>query len=79
MQDFKAKRTFTDETFITKRDISNMFSKQKGTYIICKEVLNIEHIEDDLKNLSIDRIDNNLAHIKGNVQITCVHCNISKH
>jgi hypothetical protein len=31
-----------------------MFSKQKGTCIICKEVLNIKHIEDDLKNLSID-------------------------
>jgi hypothetical protein len=79
MQDINANRTFTDETFITKGDICNMFTKQKGTCIICKEVLNIEHIESDLNNLSIDRIDNCISHVKGNCQITCVHCNISKH
>ena len=76
-QDIKAKRNINNN-FITKDDIMEMHKKQKGKCIICKEQLNLSTIEGDGKNLSVDRLENSLSHLKSNCQLSCIHCNVSK-
>ena len=76
-QDIKAKRNITNK-FITKDDIMEMYKKQKGKCIICKEQLNLSPIEGYGKNLLVDSLENNLSHLKSNCQLSCIHCNVSK-
>jgi hypothetical protein len=33
----------------------------------------------DADRLSIDRLNNLLAHVKGNIQLLCLRCNKAKH
>ena len=78
-QDIFAGREFDENDFITSKDIKNMFDEQKGQCKSCCEPLNLVSNKYDPSNLSIDRIDNNMGHVKGNIQLLCVRCNCSKH
>lgn len=60
--------------------IMNMFKKQNGCCNKCNcEMKCNKYTVNDGKQFSIDRIDSNLGHIKGNIQLLCKSCNCSKH
>ena len=68
-----------ESDFITTKEIKQMYKDQN---VKCKngcESLNLVSNKYDPSNMSIDRIDNNIAHVKGNTQLLCVRCNCSKH
>ena len=46
---------------------------------ICNELFDIDLIDSKVSsNMTVDRIDNRLPHIKHNCKLCCIHCNISK-
>ena len=77
--DILAGREFKDEDFVSEEDIKDMFSKQHGKCICCLEYMNLISDRFDGSNISVDRICNDIPHVKGNIQLTCNRCNISKH
>ena len=79
-QDNKAKRDFKAEDYI---DENFIFQQQKKTNNKCSYCLKDLEIFIDNDNivksdLTIDRVDNKLPHIKSNCKICCHHCNVSK-
>eukprot|EP01080_Neovahlkampfia_damariscottae_P008447 gene8447-272_t len=38
----------------------------------------MQHKEKDYNNISVDRIDNDLPHLKCNCQLSCLGCNRAK-
>ena len=56
-----------------------MFKKQNGSCnkYNCQMKAN-KYAMNDGKQFSIDRIDSNMGHIKGNIQLLCLECNRSK-
>lgn len=40
--------------------------------------IDLTHITDDLRSVTIDRIDSSKGHVKGNVQLTCLAMNLAK-
>ena len=55
--------------------------EKHGTYCkYCKVNMMLYVAEDSIvqSNITVDRINNKLAHIKSNCQLCCLHCNISK-
>ena len=79
-QDEKAKRGFKDEDYI---DENFIFVQQKKTNNKCSYCLKdlqiyINNDNNVISDLTIDRVDNKLAHIKNNCKICCHLCNVSK-
>ena len=79
-QDEKAKRDYKADDYI---DEDFIFQQQKKTNNKCSYCLKDLQIYIDNDNivksdLTIDRINNNLAHIKTNSKICCHLCNVSK-
>ena len=79
-QDEKAKRDYKADDYI---DEDFIFQQQKKTNNKCSYCLKDLQIYIDNDNivksdLTIDRINNNLAHIKTNSKICCFLCNVSK-
>lgn len=58
--------------------IINLKELQNNLCYFCKNELIYERDSKQLNQASIDRIDNNLGHIKGNVHLTCIFCNHAK-
>ena len=79
LQDKKADREFIDEEFIDAKWITEQFENNKCCRF-CKSYYEIRLNEDSnmVSNLTVDRINNTLAHIKSNCQLCCHHCNITK-
>ena len=78
-QDAKASREITED-YINSNWIIDQFEKNK----ICSICFNnlFINIDDDniiISNITVDRIDNKLSHIKNNCRLMCVSCNFSKH
>jgi hypothetical protein len=79
-QDEKAKREFKVDEYI---DEEFIFSQQKKTNNKCSYCLKdlelfIDNDNTVKTNLTIDRVDNKLAHLKNNCKICCLICNVSK-
>ena len=79
-QDNKAKRDFKAEDYI---DENFIFQQQKKTNNKCSYCLKdleifIDNDNTVKSNLTIDRVDNKLPHIKSNCKICCFMCNVSK-
>jgi hypothetical protein len=74
LQDKKADREFIDAKWITEQLENNKCCR------FCKCYYEIFFNEDSfiVSNLTVDRINNNLPHIKSNSQLCCHHCNITK-
>lgn len=66
-QDKQAKREFKEKDFVDLSWVSQQLKKQKYQCAICQDVIN---------KLSINRLDNNLPHIKNNCSLTCLLCNV---
>ena len=79
-QDNKAKRAFKADDYIDEEFIFTQQKKMNNKCSYCLKDLEIFIDNDNTvkSNLTIDRIDNKLAHIKSNCKICCHHCNVSK-
>ena len=77
-QDKEAGRDFIESEFIDVSDIEKLFVKQKARCALCDNVMNMQHKAKDYNNISVDRIDNDLPHLKCNCQLSCLGCNRAK-
>ena len=71
LEDTKKKRLWTDSNYITPAAIKRMIQIQDGCCKYCQEALEVKGHH----QLSINRINNNLAHIRTNCEISCLSCN----
>jgi hypothetical protein len=78
-QDKKALRNYIDEEFIDAKWINQKFEENKYC-LFCKKHYELFLDEDSnvVSNITVDRINNTLAHTKANSQLCCHHCNITK-
>ena len=68
-QDKARNMIYNESDYITYQWINDQLIKQKYICNVCQDVIN---------NLSVDRIDNKISHIKSNCQCVCLQCNRSK-
>ncbi|DAC81521.1 TPA_asm: PolB-S1H [Capsaspora MELD virus 1] len=73
--DKRAGRTFSDEEYIDFNYMKDMIFEQNFCCANCSTTLTIKHGMP--WTASINRLDNELPHIKGNVNFVCIHCNKS--
>ena len=76
--DRRAGRDWDDDEFITSDDVFELIAKQKSGCALCSKRMQLVWARGDHDQLSIDRIDNDLAHITSNCQLTCLTCNKKK-
>lgn len=75
-KDKKLKRTFD----LTMEFLLNLYEKQHKQCFYCKNTLNVKNCnKKNLDQVSIDRKDSSLGHIKTNCILSCLFCNWSKH
>lgn len=67
-QDKRANRNYVEKEYIDNKWVSDQLVKQKMICHKCKDIVN---------KITVDRIDNKLAHIKSNSVISCMMCNVS--
>lgn len=74
-KDKRHKRSFD----LTLEFLYDLYEKQNTQCYYCNTVLNVENMNIKTFNqVSIDRKDSNLGHIKENCVLSCLHCNMSK-
>ena len=72
------KREINDK-FITLNNIIQLLNESKLKCIYCDENIYIIYkFSRELKQWSLDRIDNNIGHEKDNVVISCLACNLNR-
>lgn len=60
--------------------VLNLYQKQNKQCFYCNNTLNIKNCnQKNLDQVSIDRKDSNLGHIKDNCVLSCLFCNWTKH
>lgn len=76
-QDNKAKREFNKVDYINEEWINNKIEECNYICMYCKKhmELYIDEYSNVKSNITVDRINNNLSHIKLNSQICCLNCN----
>jgi len=79
IQDRKKSRTYTDEDYID----HEFFTNHMKSSMLCKVCskafeLYLDNDNNVQSNITVDRIDNSLAHIKTNCFLSCIHCNVSR-
>lgn len=84
--DTRAGRAFNAETAITTDEVLRLLrTSEKGktrwhlTCAACSREMQLLCGGYDADKLSIDRLNNLLAHVKGNIQLLCLRCNKAKH
>ena len=69
-----------EENKLTVAYIMNLLEEQRYICFICEDQVLTENYTSNCEyQFSIDRINNNLPHIKNNVRITCKYCNCRRH
>ena len=61
---------------VTLDDLLNLYHEQNGCCAISK--LKMVHKHNNLRSISIDRIDNSIGYVFGNVQLVCKWINLAK-
>ena len=80
-QDKKAKREYKEDEFITEKWIQQQFEEHDGLICkYCKQEMKLEVNEFNkvVSDVTVDRIDSKLPHIKSNCTMSCLSCNIRK-
>lgn len=79
-QDFKAKREYKQNEFITAEQIDDLLTRQnnKCLYCNCHFDIDIDINSNVVSNITVDRINNKFAHTKSNSVLACVACNCSR-
>ena len=83
--DARAGRGFAKEAAIAVDDVLALLCTVNGSDVqwhdscpACSCTLQLHYEPGDLQQFSIDRLNNSLAHTKGNVRITCLRCNTTE-
>jgi hypothetical protein len=73
------KNIFLEPEFITFNDIINLLNEcnMKCHYCACETYLLYEFVR-EMKQWSLDRINNDIGHNKGNLVIACLECNLKR-
>lgn len=66
------------EHFIEFRDIEEMLKKEMICHYCRENIFVLYKLKLDKKQWTLDRIDNNLAHKKTNVVLSCLKCNLER-
>ena len=79
-QDKKCFRDYNINDYVNTEWIYEQLDKQNNKCLICFIPLEAFLNENNIvkSNITIDRIDNKISHIKNNCQILCNMCNCSK-
>ena len=81
--DKKHNRTYDEDDFITEDFLNELWINQNGKcfYECCNIELSLEFNKDcrNPNQISVQRVNNNIAHIKENVVLSCYFCNCVKH
>ena len=73
------KKKLDNEQFIKLEDILKILEKSKLKCYYCKkDVMLFYCFAHDLEQWTLERIDNNLGHNNGNLEISCLKCNICR-
>lgn len=79
-RDIHYNRQFNDDDYVSIEYVNEMLTKCNNRCSLCSIELKLTNFEKrDNQQFSIDRLDNKIAHIKSNIQITCLGCNQHKH
>lgn len=79
-QDKKVHREYDNKDFVDANWITEKIDECKYVCLFCKKhmELSIDKEGQVQTNITVDRINNKLAHIKSNSQMCCLKCNLSK-
>jgi hypothetical protein len=77
--DRRAGRTWLEDEYVTPADVLQLHKDQNHNCALCGLDIELHWSKGDQNQLSIDRIDNSLAHVRANCQLTCLRCNKAKH
>jgi hypothetical protein len=83
--DLKRNRPFNDEDYINSEFLHELYNKQNGKCFYCQNfmTLTIDNNKDcnviTKNKLTIQRLDNEIAHIKKNIVFACFFCNCIAH
>ena len=72
----KKKLRYDEINFITKQFVSNLIKESHNNCCYCFKELNFDKRNSALA--TIERVNNSIGHIKSNVKIACLTCNLSK-
>jgi hypothetical protein len=79
-QDTKAGRSFSVEDYINVGDFKGLLEEQDFRCFVCAEIVSLVWKDSkDETQFTLDRQDNDLAHVKGNCVVSCLKCNRAKH
>ena len=73
------KKIFNESNFINIQSIINkMIERELKCYYCCKEMLVLYDISREMKQWSVDRIDNDKGHNLDNYYLACLECNLKR-
>ena len=79
-QDAKAGRPFEEADYVSVDDFKLLLEEQDYRCAVCAEVMALVWKDaKDNTQFTLDRLDNALAHVKGNCAVSCLGCNRGKH
>ncbi len=75
------RRKKTHDFSVEREDLHNLYDRQEGRCQYSGIVMT--HIKDGsgkyLSNISIERVDNSVGYVKGNIALVCLACNMMKY
>ena len=74
IEDNKKEREYDDNDFVDIHFVCSKFDAQNGRCARCLNEIILDYKPKDECQFSINRIDNRLAHIKSNCELTCLKC-----
>ena len=81
--DKKLNRTYTEEDYITRDFLLSLYDEQQGKCFYkscnCEMTLDFNKSCKTPTQISVQRLDNKIAHIKSNCVLSCLFCNCVKH
>lgn len=78
-QDSVAKRAYDEKDFVDVEWIQEQIDINSCSCSHCGNVMDMEIIDGRVEsNITVDRMDNSIAHIKTNCKLACLLCNVSK-
>jgi hypothetical protein len=79
LQDKAAGRPWDEGDFIDGDHVMALYDSQNGQCVFCLEWFPARWQPRDSNQVTVDRLDNSLAHVKGNCVLSCLRCNSTRH
>jgi hypothetical protein len=79
VQDAKAGRLFEEANYVSVEYFKSLLDEQDHRCYMCAELVSLVWKDKDPSQFTLDRLDNDLAHVKGNCVVSCLGCNRETH